>query len=650
MAGNPTGPYSYRCIKLIGDFLAKIDGQPARLVNDEAAYRAQVIDAAWNSLPKPMRLIGRSHCRWDELFLVLRKEVFRVAEGKLALRPDTRTRLPALAQRLFEAPANSPSPSPEEFDVELVHLSADSSRHVGGGKGDAPAAVAVGIDLGTTYSVVAHLDAHGRPCSIPNAAGDLLTPSVVLFDDAGPVVGKEAVLAASMEPDRVAECAKRDMGAKAFRKKINGEEVPPEVIASLILRGLKADAERKLGPVRQAVITVPAYFDEPRRRATMDAGRLAGLDVLDIINEPTAAAIAFGYQAGYLDRPGQPQSDQALRVLVFDLGGGTFDVTILEIRGGSFKALATDGDVRLGGKDWDEKLVTIAAEAFRKQHGRDPRDDPAALQELSVAVEVAKKTLTERPKAALFVSHKGTRMKLEVTREQFEEVTAALLGRTRTTTQIVLRQAGLTWKDIDKVLLVGGAARMPMVVRMLEELAGKPPDRSVSPDEAVAHGAALFAERILHERGAASGPPRFEVTDVNSHSLGIVGVDSQTRSRRNVVLIPKNTPLPHAVTRVFKTHKTDQANVAIRVMEGESERPEECTPVGVCTITDLPPNLPQGWPVLVRYSYQRNGRLQVTAQLRDHKVGVIATFQRENCLGEEDLRLWSDYVQGGARV
>jgi molecular chaperone DnaK len=289
-----------------------------------------------------------------------------------------------------------------------------------------------------------------------------------------------------------------------------------------------------------------------------------------------------------------------LRVLVFDLGGGTFDVTIMELRGTSFKALATDGDVALGGKDWDEKLVDMAAAAFRKQHGRDPRDDAASVQELWAAVEVAKKTLTERPKAPLFVNHLGTRMKLEVTREQLEEATAALLGRTRTTTQIVVRQAGLTWKDIDRVLLVGGATRMPMVARMLEELSGKTPERSVSPDEAVAHGAALFAELLLQGR-KPGGAPHFDVTDVNAHSLGIVGVDLGTQQRRNFILIPKNTPLPHAVTRAFKTHKPGQPNVAIRITEGESERPEACIPVGVCTITDLPPDLPQGWPVLVRY-------------------------------------------------
>src|SRR5262249_36217189 len=281
----------------------------------------------------------------------------------------------------------APPPAPGE-DVVLV-----SAEHAD----DSPGAnTVVGIDLGTTYSVVAHLDAHGRPISIPNSAGDLLTASVILFEESGPVVGKEAVLAAAMEPEKIAECVKRDMGSRAYRKKINGEVLPPEVISSVVLKSLKADAERKLGPVRKAVITVPAYFDEPRRRATMDAGRLAGLDVLDILNEPTAAAIAYGYQTGFLDRSGRAQGGKPLRVLAFDLGGGTFDVTIVEIRAGSFKAVATDGDVCLGGKDWDEQIVNLAAERFKKQHRVDPREDPATRQELWNNAEVVKKTLTER--------------------------------------------------------------------------------------------------------------------------------------------------------------------------------------------------------------------------------------------------------------
>ena len=497
--------------------------------------------------------------------------------------------------------------------------------------------------------MVAYVDSMGRPCSVPNAAGDVLTPSVVLFDPAGPIVGKEAVLASAMEPDKVVECVKREMGAKAFNRPINGEEIPPEVISSFILRSLKADAERKLGvPVTQAVITVPAFFDESRRRATMDAGKLAGLDVLDILNEPTAAAVAYGYQLNFLDPRGAAPTDKPLRVLVFDLGGGTFDVTIVEIQGTLFKALATDGDVYLGGKDWDARLIELACDRFITTHSQDPRTHPGSLQELSIAVEVAKKTLSERPRAKLVINHLGTRMMVEITREEFEEKTAALVARTRTTAEIVVRQAGLTWSDLDQILLVGGSTRMPMIDRMLQEMSGKPPSHAVSVDEAVAHGAALYADLILRERGVKAQSPHFAIKNVNSHSLGIVGTDSKTGYKRNRVLIPKNTQLPHSVSRYFRTLRKNQHSVAVRVVEGESPQPEECTQVGTCAITDLPPSLPQGSAVLVNYSYEANGRLRVTARLKDHPVGVTTEFHRNNSLPDTALEVWKEYVASEA--
>ncbi len=295
--------------------------------------------------------------------------------------------------RVRSAFANGPAPPPPTAPVdEPVPLAQPvAPEDVPGDTGQV-----VGIDLGTTYSVIAHIDAQGRPCSLLNADGDRLTPSVVLFGEDGTLVGKQALLGSASEPERTAICVKRDIGAKFFRQSINGEQLPPEVISSFILRSLKGDAERQLGPVRRAVITVPAYFDETRRRATVDAGRLAGLDVLDIINEPTAAAIAYGHQLGFLDRAGKLIGEKPLRALVFDLGGGTFDVTIVEIGPGSFKALATDGDVALGGKDWDEKLVAIAAERFRAQLREDPMANPLSAQELRLTAESAKRTLTER--------------------------------------------------------------------------------------------------------------------------------------------------------------------------------------------------------------------------------------------------------------
>jgi molecular chaperone DnaK len=670
-----------QAVQVVEACLRQLAGKPPSFATDEVQYRRAVIQPAWEALPPPLRrLLQHQYARWDAFCLALRPGAFDVAGDRLDLRPGAAARIAALVHRYFgsaELGQDAPPQPPLALPVNQAPAApAGAAAGVAGlsgpgvgvpalagweGSGPAkagtptpgpakpiaptPADTPVGIDLGTTFSVVAYLDAQGRPCTIPNASGDLLTPSVVLFDEGGPVVGKEAVLASALEPEKVAECVKRDMGAKVYRKKINGEFLPPEVVSSLILRSVKADAERRLGPVRRAVITVPAYFDERRRRATMDAGRLAGLEVLDIVNEPTAAAIAYGHQLGFLNRACQVAGDRPLRVLVFDLGGGTFDVTVVELHGKSFKALATDGDVGLGGKDWDEKLVEIAAGRYRQRFREDPRDNPISLQELRLAAEAAKRTLTERAKAPLFVHHLGSRLKVEFTRAEFEEATAALLERTRLTTAIVVRQAGLTWEAIDRVLLVGGSTRMPMVGRMLAELSGKEPDRSVSADEAVAHGAALYAGLLAPPRGAGAAPAAFTVTNVNAHSLGILGSDPKTGRRRNKVLLPKNTPLPRTVSRVFQTYRPDQRQVVITVLEGESERPEACSRVGVCAIRDLPPGLPAGWPVRVSYTYEANGRLHVAAKVKGHAAGVTTDFVRENSRPDEELEAWMRAIE-----
>ena len=643
MAVNHAEFYDKFGLKMIGAYLQTVAGKPKKIVVDEKLYRQQVIDPCWESLPQPMRLMGRNRLRWDEVLLALRTDIFIAVQDKLALRKDAAQRMRAVVEKLMgKATRKSAVVKPaKEEDIPFAFPASKQSKSA-----FTKDTIVVGIDLGTTYSVIAYVDATGRPTSIANAVGDIITPSVVLFDDAGPVVGKEAVQAAAMEPEKIADCAKRDMGSKAYRKKINGEFLPPEVISSFILKSLKADAQRKLGDVRKAVITVPAYFDEARRRATMDAGKLAGLEVMDIINEPTAAAIAFGYQTGFLNPAGRLAASKPMRVLVYDLGGGTFDVTIVEIHGTSFKAIATDGDVCLGGKDWDEILISLAAEQFKKQHREDPRENPASLQELWNAAEIAKKTLTERPKATMYVNHLGTRLKVDITRQEFEEATAALLGRTRTTTEIVVRQAGLNWNAIDKVLLVGGSTRMPMVVRMLENITGKQPERSISPDEAVAHGAALFANLLLREKLPNPGTPQFSVTNINSHSLGIVGVDPSTGRKRNQILIPKNSPLPASVGRVFKTAKVNQRDVVVTVVEGESERPEACTQVGIFKINNLPPNLPAGTPVEVRYAYQTNGELRVSGKVAGmpNSAAVSTVFQRENSLADDELDMWTEYV------
>ena len=636
--------------------LQHLAGEPASALDDDE-YTDRVILEAWRQAPMQIRLLSPESLRWHDFCLAIRPQVFDVSGGAVKLRPNWQSAVTTAAKEFGE-----PGDGDTDQASGVTLLDEDEEPPLGDTAelllGEAAAVPgqpasgrpqAIGIDLGTTYSVVAYVDQQGRPTSIANANGDILTPSVVLFDADGTVVGREAVLASTLEPDRVAECVKRDMGSKYYRKKIGGEFLPPEVISSYILRRLKADAERKLGAVSKAVITVPAYFDETRRRATMDAGKLAGLEVLDIVNEPTAAAIVFGYQEGFLDRSGKLKSEKPMRVLVYDLGGGTFDVTVVEMNSQSFKAVATDGDVRLGGKDWDEKLIEIAAAQLVQATGEDPRRDPETLQEMWIAAETAKRTLSERTKATMYVNYQGKRHKVEVTREEFEEATGPLVLRTRTTAEIVVLQAGLTWQEIDRVVVVGGATRMPMIARMLAELAGRGIDHSVSADEAVAHGAALYADLLLAKKGGGTGQTQFSVTNINSHSLGVVGVDPLTGRRRNRIIIPKNTPLPHSASGRFKTYQANQPNVKITVMEGESESPDGCTEVGLCVIHGLPPNLPAGWPVEVRYTYRENGRLQVSASLVGHAARVTTEFVRDNSLSDDDLMLWAECLSAEAQ-
>jgi molecular chaperone DnaK len=505
-----------------------------------------------------------------------------------------------------------------------------------------PIVPAVGIDLGTTFSLVAHLDTAGRPRTLVNSEGDILTPSVVLFDESSMVVGKEAVRAAVLEADRVAEFAKRDMGSPNYSRLIAGKQLPPEVIQALILEKLKRDAEAQLGPFEKVVITVPAFFNEPRRKATQDAGRLAGLDVLDIINEPTAAAIAFGYQQGFLSPGGE--SRQPERILVYDLGGGTFDVTIMEIDGRNFTARATAGDVFLGGIDWDRRLVDFLAEEYMKKHrGQDPRKDPVSLQKLVREAEDAKRALTAREQTTVTVEYLGDGLRVPVTRAQFEHISADLLDRTRFTVQGVLKDGGLAWSDITRVLLVGGSTRMPMVGRMLEEVSGRQPDRSVAADEAVAHGAAIYAGLLLSTQGGAK--PTMKVSNVSSHDLGVLATEKATGRPHNSILIARNTQLPATQTKRYRTQRNDQRSVAIKVIEGGDSSGRDSTPIGTCSIRDLPPNLPAGTPVDVSFTYAENGRLTVGGRILGLDSAAVLTIERMSGLSESSLHDWNQKLR-----
>ena len=506
---------------------------------------------------------------------------------------------------------------------------------------------AVGIDLGTTYSAVAWVQDSGKTAIIPNSEGDTLTPSLAFFDDKEVLVGKEAKKLGLLQPGRYADCVKRDMGNPVYSRTICGEYMPPEVIQAWILKKLKTDIYQAVGPDMRVVITVPAFFDELRRKATADAGAMAALPVLDVVNEPTAAALAFGEELGFLSPTGTVS--EPLTVLVYDLGGGTFDVTLLRMQPGELRTLATDGDVRLGGRDWDTRLADLAAEAFMREHREDPRQNEASLQRLMTEVEDAKRTLSARQNATIRVAHGTSATTVAVTREQFEQITADLLERTAYTARQVLTSAGLTWKDVNRVLLVGGSTRMPMVGRMLQELSGITPDQRVHPDEAVARGAAIYAGYLLATQPDSLKPPAFQVTDVNSHSLGIEGIDPRTLRKRNVVIIPRNTPLPAKVKERFVTRGESQRSIAVQVLEGESTIPSECTEIGRTVLRGLPPGLPLGWPIDVSYEYGTNGRLTVMAVVPGTEREVKLELERESSMSDDRVAKWKQAIssEGG---
>ena len=390
----------------------------------------------------------------------------------------------------------------------------------------------VGIDLGTTNSAVACIDEDDATQMIRQATGETLVPSVVFFGQDEILVGGEAKRAGRLEPDQMAEAAKRDMGKRHYQRPILGKWIPSEVIQSCILRNLRTLIVEFLGDSHKAVITVPAYFDEARRKATANAGQISGLDVLDIVNEPTAAALAFGEQLGYLDATGTPRD--ALTLVVYDLGGGTFDVTAVHLKQGEIVTMATDGDAELGGVDWDLRIVDFLLENFQQRFSDSPEIDKPTMMRARYAAEEAKHTLTDRPEAEIIFEWGGRTLEITLTRDKFETLTVDLLERTAFTTRQMLKSAGLLWSDIDRLLLVGGSSRMPMVRTSLENMSGLIPDANVHPDEAVARGAAIYAQHLLVEKNIQSTVRQLAITDVNAHSLGIEGINQDTLRKENV--------------------------------------------------------------------------------------------------------------------
>ena len=464
----------------------------------------------------------------------------------------------------------------------------------------------VGIDLGTTYSAIATVNSHGKAEIIVNREGDRITPSVVLFDADAPIVGSIAKRSAIASPLNVVQFVKRQMGNPSWKFRSEGGHVwKAEEISAIILKRLKQDAEILVGEsVRDAVITVPAYFDDAQRKATQDAGRIAGLNVLRIINEPTAAALAYG-----IDKVAKQQT-----ILIYDLGGGTFDVTIMRIGGGKIEVLATGGDKNLGGFDWDNEIMKFLNAEYKKQGGCDLFEDPTLEQDLRDKAEIAKKTLSSRDKTTVFLSARGQNCSITLTLSEFEALTGALLKRTASIMGFVLEDSHLGWGDVGKVLLVGGATRMRAVPALIEKVTGKKPSMEVNPDEVVAVGAAIQGMMLQVEAGTADLVeretfPLVEILDVNSHSLGVLALDDFGKER-NFVILARNTHFGSKVSDTFGTIADGQTELHVRITEGEDADPAFVKLVGE-SMMRVPP-YPKGAPIEVFFAYDQDGFIKVT--------------------------------------
>ena len=502
---------------------------------------------------------------------------------------------------------------------------------------------AVGIDLGTTFCAVAHIDPYGKPQIIPNSESERITPSVILFDGASVIVGSLAKNNSVAEAERIVDFVKREMGKpkEQFHREFNGKIYSAEELSALILRKLKADTEKYLKEgVTDVVITVPAYFNDAERTATITAGQLAGFNVLQIINEPTAAALAFG-----LDKLDEDQT-----VFVFDLGGGTFDVTIMRIKGHEIEMLATNGDHRLGGKDWDDIIVNQVAQEFDKAHGENPLLDLQSYQDLQSRALAAKIQLSSRARTAIVHNHNGKTVKVELTREELEGMTRHLVEKCKTICEMVMQEAKMSWSEVNKVLLVGGMTRMPMIRKMISQLSSVPVVDDINPDEAVAVGAAIQAILSLLKEEETSGVRTLpedtrqqfssreggliQVTNITSHTLGVVLWDEARLEEYVFPMIRKMTPMPATVKNSFGTASANMRRAVVRIVEGESTLPAECTPLGLCDV-ELPAFLPKGSPVELTYEYNANQVLEVAVNACGNQAKV--TIERNTGLAPDEV-------------
>ncbi|MEC7117151.1 MAG: molecular chaperone DnaK [Actinomycetota bacterium] len=483
-------------------------------------------------------------------------------------------------------------------------------------------AKAVGIDLGTTNSVVAVLEG-GEPTVIANAEGGRTTPSVVAFAKDGEVlVGEVAKRQAITNPDRTIRSVKREMGTN-WSIDIDGKGYNAQEVSARTLMKLKRDAEAYLGDtVTEAVITVPAYFDDAQRTATQEAGKVAGLEVLRIINEPTAAALAYGLEKG----------DDDQTILVFDLGGGTFDVSVLEIGDGVFEVKSTSGDTSLGGDDWDERVITWLVESFTNDHGVDLSKDNMAMQRLKEAAEKAKIELSSSQSTQInlpFITATDAgplHMDYALSRSKFQELTSDLLERCRKPFEQAIKDAGLSMSEIEHVILVGGSTRMPAVTELVQTMTGKEPNKSVNPDEVVAVGAAVQA-----------GVLRGEVKDILLLDVTPLSLGIETKGGVMTKMIERNTTIPTRRTEVYTTAEDNQPSVEIHVLQGEREMSQFNKTLGKFQLVDIPP-APRGVPQIeVTFDIDANGIVHVSAKDRATGKEQSITITGQSSLDQDKI-------------
>ncbi|MCA9027099.1 MAG: Hsp70 family protein [Planctomycetaceae bacterium] len=518
---------------------------------------------------------------------------------------------------------------------------------------------AVGIDLGTTYSCLSHLTPDGRAITLPNPEGELSTPSAVFFDGDEIVVGTEALRNAIAQPDRVVQNAKRYMGDPHKCWVVDGNVYRPADISALILRHMLESAEAQLGPIKHAVITVPAQFSDLQRQDTIEAGHLAGLDEVDLINEPVAAALCYvlGSEGTWFSELADDQT-----IMVYDLGGGTFDLSLVKYARNAVNVVQSSGDLHLGGIDWNAALESYACDLFVREVPDDPRIDRHSMQALANDAEQCKRALSVRPKAAVSVVHAGRHKTYPVTIEKFEELTAGLVKRTEQITIDTVKRHSLSirgpqarefitddkpgWQNIDAVLTTGGASRMPMIRKMLQRISGTTVNTTLSPDQSICRGAAYYAGMLLSNQNFAKSILASDVAarlakvkqrSVTARGLGVLVKDPVTGVKSPHYFLPANTPLPCQFKQEYGTVAPNQKRVHVHILESGTNPDDPPVELGACVIDALPANLPVQSPIEVTISYDEQARVHVAARdVTSGKTAHAEIVREENLLKKDE--------------